>query len=160
MVVDIQLMEGATLPKYQTEGSAGMDLVAYSFTKLGDGSTLRDVASSKVSKTITVRPHHRVLIGTGLMMAIPEGFELQIRPRSGLALKKGITVLNSPGTIDSDYRQEIGVILVNNSMDAITISLGDRIAQGVFARYEKTTFEVKESLNETSRVGGFGHTGK
>ncbi len=110
---------------------------------------------------ITLRPLERCLVPTGLFIALPQGYEAQVRPRSGLALKKGITVLNTPGTIDADYRGEIGVILVNLSAEDFVINDGERIAQMVVARHETVEFEAVTSLDETERgAGGFGHTGK
>ena len=129
------------LPRYQTELSAGMDLYA----DLQEGIILKSL--------------ERKLIPTGLFLELKEGFEAQIRPRSGLAIKNGITVLNSPGTIDADYRGEIGVILVNLSSESFTIANGDRIAQMVIAKYETVTWEECEDINETERGnGGFGST--
>ncbi len=132
------------LPKYETPQSAGLDLKAF----LPDGP-------------ITLAPLQRGLVKTGLFIELPVGYEAQVRPRSGLALKKGITVLNSPGTIDADYRGEICVILVNLSQEPFVINDGERIAQMVVARHEQAELvEVKE-LSETERgAGGFGHTGK
>ena len=131
------------LPTYETNASAGMDLRAY----LPDGS-------------IILAPKHRVLIGTGLYFEIPEGFEVQIRPRSGLALKQGITVLNSPGTIDADYRGEIKVILINHGDDPFVIEHEMRIAQMVVAKYQRIQFKlVKELANSERGSGGFGSTG-
>ena len=110
---------------------------------------------------ITLRPLERALIPTGLFIALPEGFEAQVRPRSGLAIKKGITVLNTPGTIDADYRGEIKVILVNLSNEDFVVEDGERIAQMVVARHESIEWQPVEALDETSRgAGGFGHTGK
>ena len=132
------------LPKYETAQSAGMDLRAY----LPEGP-------------ITLKPMERTLVKTGLFMELPVGFEAQVRPRSGLALKKGITVLNSPGTIDADYRGQICVILINLSDKAFVINSGDRIAQMVFAKCEQAETIQVETLSETERgAGGFGHTGK
>lgn len=129
------------LPKYQTELSAGLDL------------------SANLEESITLKSFERKLIPTGLFLEIPAGFEAQIRPRSGLAIKNGITVLNTPGTIDADYRGEIGVILVNLSATDFTIQNGDRIAQMIFARYETAEFFDVEELTETARGnGGFGST--
>lgn len=131
------------LPAYATVLSAGMDLRA------------------NLDAPITLRPLERCLVPTGLFIALPQGFEAQVRPRSGLALKKGITVLNTPGTIDADYRGEIGVILVNLSAEDFVINDGERIAQMVVARHETVTWEAVETLDETERgAGGFGHTGK
>lgn len=131
------------LPKYQTELSAGMDLFAH------------------LEEEITLKSLERKLIPTGLFLEIPAGFEAQVRPRSGLAIKNGITVLNSPGTIDADYRGEIGVILVNLSPENFTIKNGDRIAQMVIAKYESITWENAEEISVTARGdGGFGSTSK
>jgi dUTP pyrophosphatase len=131
------------LPNYQTDNSAGVDLKA------------------NISQDIILFPLQRVLVPTGVKLALPNGFEAQVRPRSGLALKHGITVLNSPGTIDADYRGEIGVILVNLSNENFVIKDGERIAQLVITKYEKVSFEEVEVLDETARgEGGFGSTGK
>lgn len=130
------------LPAYSTACSAGMDLRA------------------NLEESIVLRPLQRVLIPTGLFMALPEGYEAQVRPRSGLALKHGITVLNTPGTIDADYRGEIGVILVNLSQDDFVVNDGERIAQLVVARYEQAELVAVKALDETVRgEGGFGHSG-
>ena len=131
------------LPSYATEGSSGMDIRAF------------------ISEPIVLQPLQRELVATGLFLEIPAGFEAQIRPRSGLAIKQGITVLNTPGTIDADYRGEIKVILINLSNEALTINSGERIAQMVFQKVEMVNFQSVELLQETERgVGGFGHTGK
>ena len=131
------------LPEYQTEHSAGVDLRA------------------NLDEPITLKPLQRKLIPTGLFIELPEGFEAQIRPRSGLALKHGISVLNSPGTIDADYRGEIGIILVNLSDAEFVINNGERICQMVIARHEKANFVEVAVLSDTQRgAGGFGHTGK
>ena len=130
------------LPQYATEQSAGMDLRA------------------NIDEQIVIQPMQRLLIGTGLHIALPKGSEAQIRPRSGLALKHGITVLNSPGTIDADYRGEIGVLLINLSDKDFVINDGERIAQMVIARHEQAQFALVEALDETERgEGGYGHTG-
>ena len=130
------------LPAYATVMSAGMDLRA------------------NLTEPIIIKPRDRALIPTGLYIALPDGYEAQIRPRSGLALKKGITVLNTPGTIDADYRGEIGVILVNLSNEDFIVEDGERVCQMVIARYEKALWQEVEKLDETLRgVGGFGHTG-
>ncbi len=130
------------LPAYATSQSAGMDLRA------------------NIDHPIVLQPMERCLVPTGLYIALPEGYEAQVRPRSGLAYKHGITVLNAPGTIDADYRGEIGVLLVNLSSEAFTINDGERIAQMVIAHYEQATFEPVDSLDETERgKGGYGHTG-
>ena len=130
------------LPAYETGSSAGMDLRA------------------NISEHVTLQPLARAIIKTGLFIELPVGYEAQVRPRSGLAAKKGITVLNSPGTIDADYRGEIGVILVNLSNEEFTIQNGERIAQMVISRHEHITWKEVDVLEETSRgAGGFGSTG-
>ncbi len=130
------------LPAYETGSSAGMDLRA------------------NITEPVTLKPLERAIIKTGLFIELPVGYEAQVRPRSGLAAKKGITVLNSPGTIDADYRGEIGVILVNLSNEEFTIQNGERIAQMVISRHEHITWKQVDSLEETSRgAGGFGSTG-
>jgi dUTP pyrophosphatase len=130
------------LPQYETSQSAGMDVRA------------------NIDEPITLKPLERVVIKTGLHISLQPGFEAQVRPRSGLALKKGITVLNSPGTIDPDYRGEIGVILVNLSAENFVVEDGERVAQIVIAKYEQAIWEEVEILNETKRgVDGFGSTG-
>ncbi|MDO5971988.1 dUTP diphosphatase [Flavivirga aquimarina] len=131
-----------TLPHYETIASAGMDLRA------------------DISEPITLKPLERIIVKTGLFIELPIGFEAQVRPRSGLAAKKGITVLNAPGTIDADYRGEIGVILVNLSNEEFTIENGERVAQLVIAKHERAEWITVEELSETSRgEGGFGSTG-
>lgn len=131
------------LPQYATGQSAGMDIRA------------------NLDEPIVLTPLQRCLVPTGLYIALPKGFEAQIRPRSGLALKKGIGVLNSPGTIDADYRGEICIILINFSAEEFTIEDGERIAQMVIARHEQAEWQEVEVLDETERgAGGFGHTGK
>ena len=130
------------LPAYATSQSAGMDLRA------------------NLDAPITLHPMERRLIPTGLHIALPEGYEAQVRPRSGLALKHGLTVLNTPGTIDADYRGEIGVVLINLSQENFVINDGERIAQMVIARHEQGDFVIVEELDETERgEGGYGHTG-
>ena len=129
-------------PTYETEGAAGMDLRA------------------NIDAAITLKPLERAIVKTGLFIALPVGFEAQVRPRSGLAAKKGITVLNSPGTVDADYRGEIGVILVNLSNEDFVINDGERIAQLVIAKHERVNWQEVEVLSETERgSGGFGSTG-
>jgi dUTP pyrophosphatase len=131
------------LPEYKTDGSAGMDIRA------------------NLSASLTVAPHERVLIPTGLFIELPAGFEAQIRPRSGLALKKGLSIPNSPGTIDSDYRGEIKVILINLSAENQIIEAGERIAQMVVARHETVQWKETGRLGDSERgAGGFGSTGK
>ena len=129
-------------PAYSTEDSAGMDVRAF------------------VIEPITLNPLERVLVPTGLYMELPHGYQCEIRPRSGLALKKGITVLNTPGTIDADYRGEVGVILINLSNEPFVINNGERICQMVIMNYTKAEWVEVEELNDTERgAGGFGHTG-
>jgi dUTP pyrophosphatase len=131
------------LPEYATEGSAGMDLRA------------------NILEELVLQPGDRMLVPTGLFIELPKGYEAQIRPRSGLAIKQGITCLNSPGTIDSDYRGEIKVILINHSTQEQILHPGDRIAQMVVSKFEKVKWKTAEQISETTRSeGGFGHTGK
>lgn len=143
MEIEIVNVSENELPFYATPQAAGMDLKA------------------NIDSVWTLQPMERKLIPTGLKIQLPEGCEAQVRPRSGLALKHGITVLNAPGTIDADYRGEIGVILINLGQEAFEIQPGERIAQLVIARYEKAEWKQVELLNETNRgAGGFGSTGK
>jgi dUTP pyrophosphatase len=131
------------LPTYATPGSSGMDIRA------------------NLSSPLVLQPMERVLVPTGLFLELPEGYEVQVRPRSGLAIKQGLTCLNSPGTVDADYRGEIKVILINLSNEMQTIVHGDRIAQMVFQKVEKINWQPTIAINETERgAGGFGHTGK
>ncbi|MGB2128514.1 MAG: dUTP diphosphatase [Flavicella sp.] len=142
--MDIKIINKSkhVLPHYETIASAGMDLKA------------------NLDEAITLKPMERVIVKTGLFMALPIGTEAQVRPRSGLAAKKGITVLNSPGTIDADYRGEIGVILINLSNENFTINDGERIAQLVIAKHERATWKEVNDLDTTERgTGGFGSTG-
>ncbi len=139
--VKVALSEGAILPEYHSDLAAGMDL--------------------RCLNSFTLYPNERRLISTGLRMAIPEGYEGQIRPRSGLALRHGISMVNSPGTIDADYRGEIGVILINHGADVVTFNAGDRIAQLVICPIARASLEVLEELEDTERgEAGFGSTGK
>lgn len=143
MKIKIVNLSHHNLPQYATPLSAGLDLRA------------------NLDEPITLRPLERRLIPTGLRIALPAGYEAQVRPRSGLALKSGIGVLNSPGTIDADYRGEIGVILVNLSSSDFVVNDGDRIAQMVIARHERAEWQEVDALDETERgEGGFGHSGK
>ncbi len=131
------------MPAYATEASAGLDIRA------------------NLQEPVVLQSLERTLILTGLYMELPQGYEAQLRPRSGLALKQGITLLNSPGTIDADYRGEIGVIVVNLSKESVTIENGERICQMVIAKYEQAEFIEVDKLSDTERgAGGFGHTGK
>ncbi|MGB1371109.1 MAG: dUTP diphosphatase [Flavobacteriaceae bacterium] len=143
MKINIINKSSHALPSYETIASAGMDLRAHSVD------------------TIVLKPLERKIIPTGLFMELPVGYEAQVRPRSGLAAKHGVSVLNSPGTIDADYRGEIGVILVNLSNDIFTINNGDRVAQMVIAKHERAEWNEVINLSETSRgEGGFGSTGR
>ena len=131
------------LPEYATAQSAGLDLRAH------------------LAEPLLLQPGERALIPTGLRMALPPGWEAQVRPRSGLALKQGITVLNSPGTIDADYRGPVGVILINHGADSFSVEPGERIAQLVFARFEQAVWQTVKELDQTERAeGGFGHSGR
>jgi len=142
MKIQIINKSNHVLPSYETIASAGMDLRA------------------NITESITLKPLERTIVKTGLFIALPIGTEAQVRPRSGLAAKKGVTVLNAPGTIDADYRGEIGVILINLSNDVFTINDGDRIAQLVIAKHERADWEVVSVLDTTERgSGGFGSTG-
>lgn len=144
-MLDVKIINNSKheLPKYETIGAAGLDLKA------------------NITEAIELKPLERVLVKTGLFIEIPQGYEAQVRPRSGLAFKNGLTVLNSPGTIDADYRGEIGVILVNLSNDSFVINDGERVAQLVFAKHEQANWLDVNILSETSRgEGGFGSTGK
>ena len=143
MIIEIVNISNNELPKYETLLSAGMDLRAY------------------LEDPIVLKPHQRVLVKTGLFISLHPGYEAQIRPRSGLALKKGISVLNSPGTIDADYRGEIGVILINLSDSDFMINNGDRIAQMVIAKHKTISWKVVDELDDSLRGDkGFGSTGK
>ncbi len=141
--VGITAENNVEIPKYMTEGSAGIDV------------------SANIEKEIELKPLERYLVPTGIKLEIPEGFEIQVRPRSGLAFKYGITVLNTPGTIDSDYRGEVKVLLINLSNEIYKIQPNERIGQLILSKVYKLDFEVKDGLSETKRGdGGFGHTGK
>jgi dUTP pyrophosphatase len=143
MQIQITNKSKHALPSYETDASAGMDLRA------------------NIDESITLKPLERTIVKTGLFIALPVGFEAQVRPRSGLAAKNGITVLNAPGTVDADYRGEIGVILVNLSNEDFVINDGERIAQLVIAKHERANWEEVAVLSETKRgAGGFGSTGK
>ena len=143
MIVKIINTSTNELPAYQTAGAAGLDIRA------------------NLEEPIVLAPLQRTLVPTGLFLEIPEGYEVQVRPRSGLAAKHGITVINAPGTIDSDYRGEVKVPIVNLSDESFTIAHGERIAQMIFAKYERVTFQQVEELSDTQRgAAGFGSTGK
>ncbi len=142
--MDVQIINKGhhPLPQYATDMSAGMDIRA------------------NLDQPIVLKPMQRCLVPTGLFISLPDGYEAQIRPRSGLALKKGVTVLNTPGTIDADYRGEIGIILINLSQEDFVIEDGERVAQMIIARYEQIRWRPVEVLDETERgAGGFGHSG-
>lgn len=142
MIVKVINKSNNKLPEYATSMSAGFDLRA------------------NLEESVTLKAGNRMLIGTGLFIALEPGYEAQVRPRSGLALKKGITVLNAPGTVDADYRGEVGVILYNTSKEDFIIEPGERIAQMIIAKYEQISWEQVEVLDETERGdGGYGHTG-
>ncbi|TXT27886.1 MAG: deoxyuridine 5'-triphosphate nucleotidohydrolase Dut [Chitinophagaceae bacterium] len=142
MLVKIINKSSHPLPAYQSDHAAGLDLCA------------------QIESPVIINPFKRMLIGTGLYIELPVGYEAQIRPRSGLAFKKGVTILNSPGTIDADYRGEIKVLLVNLSDEPVTINNGERIAQMIISRHEKISWEEAEMLTETTRgIGGYGSTG-
>ncbi|MDB4968427.1 MAG: dut [Myxococcales bacterium] len=139
----MRVRSDAHLPKYMSDGAAGMDLAA------------------SLDSPVTIAPRARALVGSGVAIALPRGYEAQVRPRSGLALKHGVTVLNSPGTVDEDYRGEIKVLLVNHGEEPFVVKPGERIAQLVIAPVSRVTFELTESLDETVRgAGGYGHTGQ
>lgn len=143
MIVKIINTSTNELPAYQTAGAAGLDI------------------RTNLEEPIVLAPLQRTLVPTGLFLEIPEGYEVQVRPRSGLAAKHGITVINAPGTIDSDYRGEVKVPIVNLSDESFTIAHGERIAQMIFAKYERVTFQQVEELSDTQRgTAGFGSTGK
>jgi dUTP pyrophosphatase len=143
MDINIVNQSDNPLPNYETIASAGMDLRAW------------------LNEPISLQPMQRVLVPTGLFIELPIGYEAQVRPRSGLAIKSGITVLNSPGTIDADYRGEVKVILINLSSESFTIKSGDRIAQMIISKHEQANWKQVGELNQTERgSGGFGHTGK
>ncbi len=143
MIVKVVNKSNHPLPAYETIHSAGLDLRAH------------------ISENIEIKPSERVLIPTGLYIELPIGYEAQIRPRSGLAFKHGITVLNSPGTIDADYRGEIKILLINLSQESFIVKDGERIAQMIVAKHEQISWQLSEVLSETDRgAGGYGHTGK
>ncbi len=143
MIIKVVNQSKHPLPAYETVHAAGLDLRA------------------NITEDIEMKPMQRVLIPTGLFIELPVGYEAQIRPRSGLAYKYGVTVLNSPGTIDADYRGEIKILLINLSQDTFTIKDGERIAQMIVAKHEQISWQLSESLTETDRgAGGYGHTGK
>lgn len=151
------------LPQYETAGAVGLDIRA-DFNKLDENNPIKAFGNVQMifqpNKYIIMDPGTRVLIPTGLFVAIPEGYEIQVRPRSGLTLKMGLTVLNSPGTIDPDYRHECGIIAINEGLTPVVIENGERIAQFVGAKVESIEWEPVDQLPTTDRKGGFGSTGK
>lgn len=161
MIVNVVKETMNELPRYETPDSAGMDLRADLWQIkekfLFNAEIIRK--EHNIIDYIIIAPGGRALIPTGLKMALPKGYEAQVRPRSGLALKYGITVLNTPGTIDADYRDSVGVILINHGSKPFVIRQGDRIAQMVIAKMEQITWNPVDSLDETERGGGFGSTG-
>lgn len=166
--IKIKLEQGANIPLYHTQLATGVDLVVNKIIKAFKGE--KEINGSKLKKMqdgfktrgyIKLRAFERILFGTGLSVALPEGIEMQIRSRSGMALKKGLVVMNQPGTIDPDYRGEIGVILYNSTPHLSTVLLDERVAQGVFNKVVIPTFELVDALDETDRgAGGFGSTNK
>ena len=159
--VDVINISNNELPKYETPASAGCDVRA-DFSRITPENKLKvfgNASYDDVTKTLTLKPGCRALIPTGLFTAIPEGYEVQVRPRSGLALKHGLTIVNSPGTIDADYRNEYGVIVLNCGFEDIKIPNGERIAQLVLNKVEQIYWNEVKSLDKTERDGGFGSTG-
>ena len=166
MKVNVINISSNELPKYETPQSAGLDVRA-DFSRVspenpiklyGDGEIIfKGEGHPKV--LLRLEPGSRALIPTGLFTAIPEGYEIQVRPRSGLALKKGLSLVNCVGTIDADYRNEIGIILINHGLETAWVEDGERIAQFILNKVERIDWNVVESLDETKRHGGFGHTG-
>ena len=141
--IKLKIDDNVTIPKYMTAGAAGADIYA------------------KIEQDIELKPMERTLVSTGIKMAIPEGYEVQLRPRSGLAFKHGLTLLNTPGTIDSDYRGEVKVMIANLGTETFVIKNGERIAQMVVNKVPQAEFDIVDSLEESERgAGGFGHTGK
>ena len=166
MIIAVINKSNNNLPKYETTGSSGVDVradfsnvsVSNPIKVWGDAEII--FAGDKHEKTLLrLDPGARALIPTGIFTAIPEGYEIQVRPRSGLALKKGLTVLNTPGTVDASYRNEIGIILINHGLETVWIEDGERIAQFVLAKVDTIEWDVVNFLDETDRTGGFGSTG-
>lgn len=160
MKVQVINLSKNELPNYATPLSAGMDLRA-DFSRISNDNHLIVYGNIDLENNtkLTLYPGARVLIPTGLKIALPEGYEARIQPRSGLALKKGISVVNSPGCVDADYREEIGVILINHGIEPFVIESGDRIAQMIVSKVEHVEFEEVDCLTKTDRNGGFGSTG-
>lgn len=161
MIVKVINKSQNNLPQYETPASAGMDIRA-DFSRVTPENPIKLFGSGDFDfskKMLRLDVGSRVLIPTGIFTAIPEGYEIQVRPRSGLALKKGITCLNTPGTIDADYRNEIGVILINAGLEDVWIENGERIAQFILNKVEQIEWDQVENLDKTERNGGFGSTG-
>lgn len=166
MIVNVINKSNNNLPKYETSGSSGVDVRA-DFSRVSIDNPIKVWGDTEIifkgethsTTLLRLDPGARALIPTGLFTAIPEGYEIQVRPRSGLALKSGLTVLNTPGTIDASYRNEIGVILINHGTESVWIEDGERIAQFVLAKVDTIEWNVVSSLDETDRIGGFGSTG-
>ena len=167
MIVKVINKSNNSLPKFETPDSAGVDVRA-DFSRINEfpikvygGAEVISAGEAHEKIMIKLTPGSRALIPTGLFMAVPKGYEMQVRPRSGLALKEGLTVLNTPGTIDSDYRGEVGVIIINTSNEDRFIEDGERIAQLLLKKTEQFTWKETDTLDETERGdGGFGHSGK
>lgn len=171
VIIKIEKMyDDVELPAYAKEGDSGMDVRAYLSDKFlekvetdkmtNPKTPFRDKLGKMEGKHVIIAPHQSALIPTGIKTIIPDGYEIQVRPRSGLALKKGISVLNSPGTIDSEYRHEYGIIIHNTSDDLFVVEHGDRIAQLVLMEVPKVAWEVIDDVGESDRKGGFGSTGE
>ena len=166
MIVNVIKKSNNNLPKYETSGSSGVDVRA-DFSRVSVDNPIKVWGDTEIifkgethsTTLLRLDPGARALIPTGLFTAIPEGYEIQVRPRSGLALKSGLTVLNTPGTVDASYRNEIGIILINHGTESVWIEDGERIAQFVLAKVDTIEWNVVSSLDETDRIGGFGSTG-
>ena len=166
MIVNVINKSNNSLPKYETSGSSGVDVRA-DFSRVSVDNPIKVWGDTEIifkgethsTTLLRLDPGARALIPTGLFTAIPEGYEIQVRPRSGLALKSGLTVLNTPGTVDASYRNEIGIILINHGTESVWIEDGERIAQFVLAKVDTIEWNVVNFLDETDRIGGFGSTG-
>lgn len=166
MIVNVINKSNNNLPKYETSGSSGVDVRA-DFSRVSVDNPIKVWGDTEIifkgethsTTLLRLDPGARALIPTGLFTAIPEGYEIQVRPRSGLALKSGLTVLNTPGTVDASYRNEIGIILINHGTESVWIEDGERIAQFVLAKVDTIEWNVVSFLDETDRTGGFGSTG-
>lgn len=166
MIVNVINKSNNNLPKYETSGSSGVDVRA-DFSRVSIDNPIKVWGDTEIifkgethsTTLLRLDPGARALIPTGLFTAIPEGYEIQVRPRSGLALKSGLTVLNTPGTVDASYRNEIGIILINHGTESVWIEDGERIAQFVLAKVDTIEWNAVNLLDETDRIGGFGSTG-